>query len=539
MGSVTASTGISIGRNFNASQTNNGYMSNLRVVKGTAVYTSNFTPPTTPLTAIANTSLLLNVSNSGSMLLDSSSNRFAITNTGNVSWSSSYYPPSIDFGSAVNSGSLVIMGNTSTIIRTISPDTLVEGNETIILKIRTGSTSGTVVATANTVTVTDILVNPIWVSNASLGLVSSNPMRIQLSATSAVSNSITYSMTSGSLPSGVSLYSNGAVYGTLANTAEVSYSFTAVANDGYQNSDPKTFTFAFGAAMVATDPTGQVLKYYSNSSAILNQMGEWTLSIASGASATAKVWGAAGGAANGGPGGYATGTLPAINNAATYKVWVGGGGKVAANYFGSGQLGGFGGGGLCGYTNGPSASYVIGSGGGLSGIFLGVATFGNSILIAGGGGGGGATGGSGGGTTGGNGGASGLGGGGGGGSQVSGGGTGTSAGGFSTNPTAGGQLYGGDAASSINTTYSGGGGGGGYYGGGGGGANNYHGGAGGGGSGYINAAYVTNGSLSISSDGVNPPNTSDLSYNGSAGKPTLVNSVGSASGNGLVVINIL
>ena len=38
-----------------------GYMSDARVVKGTAVYTSNFTPPTAPLTAITNTKLLLNM----------------------------------------------------------------------------------------------------------------------------------------------------------------------------------------------------------------------------------------------------------------------------------------------------------------------------------------------------------------------------------------------------------------------------------------------------------------------------------------------
>lgn len=35
-----------------------GYVSDLRVVKGSAVYTSDFTPPTAPLTAIANTELL-------------------------------------------------------------------------------------------------------------------------------------------------------------------------------------------------------------------------------------------------------------------------------------------------------------------------------------------------------------------------------------------------------------------------------------------------------------------------------------------------
>ena len=38
-----------------------GYLQDVRVVKGTAVYTSNFTPPTAPLTAITNTKLLLNM----------------------------------------------------------------------------------------------------------------------------------------------------------------------------------------------------------------------------------------------------------------------------------------------------------------------------------------------------------------------------------------------------------------------------------------------------------------------------------------------
>ena len=41
----------------------NGYISNMRLVKGTAVYTTNFTPPTTPLTAVTNTSLLLSMTN--------------------------------------------------------------------------------------------------------------------------------------------------------------------------------------------------------------------------------------------------------------------------------------------------------------------------------------------------------------------------------------------------------------------------------------------------------------------------------------------
>jgi len=41
----------------------NGFMTDARIVKGTAVYTAAFTPPTAPLTAITNTSILLNYTN--------------------------------------------------------------------------------------------------------------------------------------------------------------------------------------------------------------------------------------------------------------------------------------------------------------------------------------------------------------------------------------------------------------------------------------------------------------------------------------------
>ena len=38
-----------------------GNIADVRFVKGTAVYTSNFTPPTAPLSAITNTKLLVQV----------------------------------------------------------------------------------------------------------------------------------------------------------------------------------------------------------------------------------------------------------------------------------------------------------------------------------------------------------------------------------------------------------------------------------------------------------------------------------------------
>jgi hypothetical protein len=54
----------------------NGYISNLRVVKGTALYATTFTPSTTPLTAVANTQLLTCADN---RFIDDSPNNFTIT----------------------------------------------------------------------------------------------------------------------------------------------------------------------------------------------------------------------------------------------------------------------------------------------------------------------------------------------------------------------------------------------------------------------------------------------------------------------------
>ena len=65
-----------VGANNSAVEFWPGYITNLRILKGTALYTSTFTPPTAPLSVITNTSLLLS-SISGAPFSDSSTNGFA------------------------------------------------------------------------------------------------------------------------------------------------------------------------------------------------------------------------------------------------------------------------------------------------------------------------------------------------------------------------------------------------------------------------------------------------------------------------------
>jgi hypothetical protein len=100
----SSTNGARVGRLWNTDPLDfPGYISNLRVVKGTAVYTSNFTPSTTPLTAITNTSLLTCQDN---RFRDGSSNNFAITRNGDVRVRPfSPFAPTAAYSTSVNGGS--------------------------------------------------------------------------------------------------------------------------------------------------------------------------------------------------------------------------------------------------------------------------------------------------------------------------------------------------------------------------------------------------------------------------------------------------
>jgi len=127
----TSTSVLTIGTSVGGGSLNfNGYLSNTRVVKGTAVYdpsSSTITVPTTPLTAISGTSLLTCQSN---RFIDNSTNNFTITRNGDTrvvafspfnptsSWSaatyggSGYFDGSGDYLTAPNNAAFSL-GSTS------------------------------------------------------------------------------------------------------------------------------------------------------------------------------------------------------------------------------------------------------------------------------------------------------------------------------------------------------------------------------------------------------------------------------------------
>ena len=118
-----------------------GYITDARIVKGTAVYTAAFTPPTAPLTAITNTSLLLSGTNGG--IIDTSmSNDLETVGNAQISTTQS------KFGGASmyfdGSGDYLFVPNTNLSFNFGTGDFTVEG---WIYLSATPSTAGTIIDT--------------------------------------------------------------------------------------------------------------------------------------------------------------------------------------------------------------------------------------------------------------------------------------------------------------------------------------------------------------------------------------------------------
>jgi hypothetical protein len=107
------------------------------------------------------------VAESSSTVDEGSTITFNVTTT-NVTtgttlyWTISGTAVAADFTDSATSGSFTINANVATISRTISSDASLEGSETFTLSIRTGSISGTIVATSGTVTINDTSIPSVY-----------------------------------------------------------------------------------------------------------------------------------------------------------------------------------------------------------------------------------------------------------------------------------------------------------------------------------------------------------------------------------------
>jgi len=91
----------------------------------------------------------------------------ASTNTADntvLYWTNSGTTVAADFRDGISNGSVTIINNSATITRSLVGDLTTEGSETIILNLRTGSNTGTVVAVSPTVTIGDTSITPFTVN---------------------------------------------------------------------------------------------------------------------------------------------------------------------------------------------------------------------------------------------------------------------------------------------------------------------------------------------------------------------------------------
>ena len=329
--------------------------------------------------------------------------------------------------------------------------------------------------------------SPVWVTTAgNIGTLYNNSLAngnwsISSLQSNSDTGSVTYSVSSGSLPTGMSLSTAGAFSGTVNGVgSDTTYTFTVSASN-----DSGTSTRQFNIIVKA-----QVTSNYSYTGSTVT----WSRPSTNVKYVAFQIWGGAGthgtctsNSQHPGAGGQTVGTIN-VSSHSSLSLQVGEAGKDTGT--GSG-----------GWPNGGSGniehSCKGAGGGGSSNIYnsSGTGSYSNIIAVAGAGGGvshgnPNSNGGDGGGT---NGSSSNR--GGGGGSQNAGGSQGSTQCGNAGNAGAGTQMQGGSAGGGSGCTNAGAGGGGGWYGGGAGGnsnsGNTY--GGGGGGSGYYDTNLVSSG----------------------------------------------
>jgi Concanavalin A-like lectin/glucanases superfamily len=198
-----------------------GYISNLRVLNGTALYTTTFTPPTAPVTAIANTQLLLNGTNAA--IYDSTARSDVIT-TGSAQISTSqsqYGGSSIYFVKSNATDGLLLPASPLWAFGT--------GDFTVEFWLKTSTTASNVIWVTGGWAVVIVSGNTYWQTvqgSSSLFYV----------ATGSINNNSWHHFAVTRASGTIRMYLDGALYATYGSTDSTNYNAVAQLNIGYNGS---------------------------------------------------------------------------------------------------------------------------------------------------------------------------------------------------------------------------------------------------------------------------------------------------------------
>jgi hypothetical protein len=334
----------------------NGYVSNVRWIKGTALYTASFTVPTAPLTAITNTALLTcNLPT----IVDSSTNNFAITNV-NAATVSTTNP----FGADTVSGTFKVKKSAGVYMVATGGDLITtSGSYKIHTFTTVGTSSFTISSVGSTPSIEYLIVGGGGAggSNNNCGGGGAGGLIYNTASLSAGAYAVTIGQ-SGSVASGVSNGNNGGnstFNGLIALGGGGGGGSTAGSNGGSGGGNG-------GGGFSGTDSGGGAGLQPTSSYGGFGNKGGFSAGASSypgGGGGGAGAAGNNGSGATGGNGGI--GKAYAFAGALTYYAG-GGGGSLNPGTAGTGGLGGGGNGRSTIGVGIAATGYGSGGGGGLS-----------------------------------------------------------------------------------------------------------------------------------------------------------------------------